>query len=70
MVLATSPSTKSLAPQYPYNIQKGKEKGAVNSRAAAHTRRVTVIMFAKFLLMESISLRSFECDLAADYAHT
>lgn len=50
MVLATSPSAKSLAPQYTYNTQKSNEKGVENSRTTAHTRRVAVIMFAKFLI--------------------
>lgn len=50
VILATSPSAKSLTPQYPYNIQKSDENGTVNSKITAHTKRLIVIVFAKFLI--------------------
>lgn len=50
MILATSPSTISLMPQYIYITQKGNEKGVVNISITAHMIRVAVIMFAKFLI--------------------
>lgn len=50
IILETNPSAKSLTPQYPYSTQKINVNGTMNSKVAAHIRRLTVIMFAKFLI--------------------
>ena len=55
MLLAISPSKKSLTPQYTYNPQKRGEKGTRPIRATAQMRRVIVMRLAKFFI-ENTSL--------------
>lgn len=57
MLLATSPSKKSLTPQYTYNAQKRGEKGTRPIRATAQMRRVNVMTLAKFFI-ENTSLKT------------
>lgn len=58
MLLAISPSTKSLTPQYTYNPQKRGEKGTIPIRTTAQMRRVIVITLAKFFIENTSLFRS------------